>query len=48
MDIRRRTLVKAGIACVAASLAPGARRASGLAEAWEGGMAEGKRAVELP
>jgi len=48
MNITRRALVKAGVAGVVASLAPGARRASGRAEAGEGGMAEGKCTVELP
>jgi len=36
------------MAGVAVALGPGTRRASGLTEAWEGGMAEGKRTVELP
>jgi N-acetylglucosamine-6-phosphate deacetylase len=47
MSVRRRTLVK-GAAGVVASLAPGARLVSAYCHAGEGGMAEGKRTVELP
>ena len=36
------------MAGVVVALGPGARRASGLTEAWEGGTAEGTRTVELP
>jgi N-acetylglucosamine-6-phosphate deacetylase len=48
MNVTRRTLVKAGIAGVVASLAPDARLVSAGGQAREGGPAEGKRTVELP
>jgi N-acetylglucosamine-6-phosphate deacetylase len=44
----RRTILRAGLAGAAASLAPWAGRASGEPQGKEGGMAEAKRAVELP
>ncbi len=47
-DETRRTIVRAGIAGAVLALGPGARRASAFLQAREGGMAEGKRTVELP
>jgi len=47
-DETRRTILRAGLAGAAASLAPWAGRVSGEPQRKEGGMAETKRTVELP
>jgi N-acetylglucosamine-6-phosphate deacetylase len=47
-DETRRTILRAGLAGAAASLAPWGSRVSGEPQQKEGGMAETKRTVELP